>query len=137
MKTERLERQREDPYYVGSSTAPLASGGYDDVDVDSIPIVQLSFDLNPGATASPPPRREPTPPPVHIDIDGEMPEGFDYPAASAPSVATTPANPPSEEIPIAESKATEGTITKVVKKKRKDGSASKPKKKKDKPVAEV
>ncbi|KAM0754395.1 Adaptor protein complex AP-3 delta subunit [Meredithblackwellia eburnea MCA 4105] len=130
LKAERLERQRDDPYYVGSSTPAV-----DEDDIDSIPIVQLSLDLNPPSSkkkkAAKP--RPPTPPPVHIDIDGELPEGalLDSPA---PLVDVTPSPPvESEKIEAeqAESQAVvEGAVRKVVKKKKKEPGTSTPKKKK-------
>ncbi|KAG0055972.1 AP-3 complex subunit delta [Gryganskiella cystojenkinii] len=46
-KAERRERQKHDPYYIGGGEdSPKSSkkSGQDDLDVDSIPIVQLSMD---------------------------------------------------------------------------------------------
>lgn len=102
---------------------------FDDDDIDSIPIVQLSLDFSapaPSKRKAPRPR-PPTPPPVHIDVDGELPEG----ALVEPLVELAPAPEPEsvEEKAEIETKADEGTVLKVVKKKRKDPSA-KPKKKK-------
>ncbi|KAI5481703.1 AP-3 complex subunit delta-1 [Pseudohyphozyma bogoriensis] len=126
LKAERLERQRDDPYYVGSKSATPA-----EEDVDSIPIVKL--DLNFGtAPAPPPPPRVPTPPPMVIDVDGELPEGMELGAGAgggggAPPVVETPEG---ETATTAKDvQATEGVVTKVVKKKKKDANG-KPKKKK-------
>jgi AP-3 complex subunit delta-1 len=136
-----LERQRDDPYYVGSKAAK--QNEYDEEedndDIDSIPIVHLSLNLPPPVTRRASAPRSPTPPPVHIDIDGEMPEGNDHLAInqSEPEVI-----PPITPIVIAgegedvktDNIASEGAVLKVVKKKKKeskDGSLTpKPKKKK-------
>ncbi|KAL8286990.1 hypothetical protein RQP46_003996 [Phenoliferia psychrophenolica] len=128
LKADRLERQRDDPYYVGgSSPLPPSTSS----DIDSIPIVHLSLsDLVPSKPKKAPRPRPPTPPPVHIDIDGELPEGAALLAAPLVQVPVEPAVPAEEESTVAvETKAEEGTVLKVVKKKRKDPSG-KPKKKK-------
>lgn len=136
LKAERLERQRDDPYYVGS-TAPAPSATSDDV--DSIPIVQLDLNfVHPSSAQRPPtpPPREPTPPPVHVDVDGEMPDGFEL----APPVVESKVESEREEEPsevVVESKAQEGAVTKVVKKKRKEPSAGKKKKTSSKAVVEA
>ena len=122
LKAERLERQRDDPYYVGSSiTAPPTRDA-----VDSIPIVQLDLNFAAPARVLSPPPREPTPPPVHVDVDGEMPDGFDM----APSIVEAPAEVLQEKESVLESQAAEGTAVKVVKKKRKEQGAKKKKKEK-------
>ncbi|KAG0024588.1 AP-3 complex subunit delta [Entomortierella chlamydospora] len=44
-KAERRERQKHDPYYIGGNESPKSQKkGQDDLDVDSIPIVQLNMD---------------------------------------------------------------------------------------------
>ncbi|KAF8936356.1 AP-3 complex subunit delta [Dissophora ornata] len=44
-KAERRERQKHDPYYIGGSSSPKSQKkGQEDLDVDAIPIVQLSMD---------------------------------------------------------------------------------------------
>lgn len=118
MKADRLERQRDDPYYVGSSVAPPdegADGG------DIIPIAQLSLDHQLPTRRS----RAPTPPPVHIDVDGEMPDGVE------PEVEERVIVVVQEEKMKVETVATEGNVLKVVKKKKKDPSLVKIKKKKN------
>ncbi|GAA5878418.1 hypothetical protein JCM8547_003594 [Rhodosporidiobolus lusitaniae] len=130
-RAERLERQRDDPYYIGKSSAgAVTSGGGsdDEYDVDSIPIVKLDLDLPPPRQPTPLPR-EPTPPPMLVDIEGEMPTGFETPL---PVVEPTPAveEKQEEEIKV-DSRAAEGAAVKVVKKKKtKEGKEGKPKKKK-------
>ncbi|GAA5831936.1 hypothetical protein JCM3766R1_000162 [Sporobolomyces carnicolor] len=133
-RIERLERQREDPYYIGGSSTPQR---YDEDasedDVDSIPIVKLDIDLAPRRQQTPPPR-EPTPPPMLVDIDGEMPTIVATPSPRIEPVGekAAPASEEKVEESVAETKAPEGTILKVVKKKKKkDGalSSKKPKKK--------
>lgn len=123
-KAERIERQRDDPYYVG----PVARAD-SDVDVDSIPVVQLSLDFVPPRAGRAPPPRAPTPPPVHIDIDGEMPDGadFDIPPPVVEPIVEIPVEV--EPVEVVESQATESAVLKVTKKKKRD--PSKPKKKKE------
>lgn len=131
MKADRLERQRDDPYYIGSNSV-VTTPGIDDEDIDSIPIVQLSLDFATSVskrTRQPPPR-VPTPPAVHVEMDGELPEGAEL--VQLPSrpklveVSQIVVSPAAEEV-----KADEGVVTKVVKKKRKESSSGKSKKKKD------
>ncbi|KAF9115055.1 AP-3 complex subunit delta [Mortierella sp. AM989] len=44
-KAERRERQKHDPYYIGGDDSPKSQKkGQEDLDVDSIPIVQLNMD---------------------------------------------------------------------------------------------
>ncbi|KAG0213882.1 AP-3 complex subunit delta [Mortierella sp. GBA30] len=44
-KAERRERQKHDPYYIGGDSSPKSQKkSQDDLDVDSIPLVQLSMD---------------------------------------------------------------------------------------------
>ncbi|KAM5535884.1 hypothetical protein V8D89_010502 [Ganoderma adspersum] len=88
-KAERLERLRDDPYYLMDDRPPPRLGA---ADVESIPVVRLD-DLPPlaASTAAPSTARLPTlrstpAPPAQtfiIDRTGEMPEGA-VPAASAP-----------------------------------------------------
>lgn len=127
LKAERLERQRDDPYYVGSSSAPP----FTTEDVDSIPIVQLDLNFDaPSAQRLPsPPPREPTPPPVHIDVDGEMPDGFELAPPVVESKESSGGEEASKEAAV-ENKAAEGAVTKVVKKKRKEPGVTKKKKSK-------
>ncbi|GAA6027914.1 hypothetical protein JCM8097_001779 [Rhodosporidiobolus ruineniae] len=137
-RSARLASQRDDPYHLGSSGYQDAPSSDDDV--DSIPIVKLDLDLRSPPIRSPsPPTREPTPPPMLVDIDGELPPGFDAAAATVPlppsEVPSKPSTPPiAEEAPKVDTKATEGAAVKVVKKKKKDkdasGSGTKTKKKK-------
>lgn len=137
MKAERLERQRDDPYYVGSS-APLASYLHQqDLDVDSIPIVQLSIDDFNGlpshsSTIPPPSRRIRTPPPpVFVDLEGEMPDSIPSSNRSTPIPQLQPEEEKDkgevneEKEKSAERRAEEGLAIKVVKKKsKKDSSAN-------------
>ncbi|GAA5840988.1 hypothetical protein JCM9279_001282 [Rhodotorula babjevae] len=119
-RARRLEEQRDDPYYVGASSSKQAAS---DDDVDSIPIVQLDLDLR---SPSPPPR-EPTPPPMLVDIEGELPPM----QAPTPSARRTPepvAVPAAEvkEAAAAEpdAQAAQSSVVKVVKKKKKDGTGT-------------
>ncbi|GAA5914851.1 hypothetical protein JCM6882_007820 [Rhodosporidiobolus microsporus] len=133
-RADRLDRQRDDPYYIGASSATPPHLSYHDHsdsedDVDSIPIVKLDLNLPPPRVPTPPPR-EPTPPPMLVDVDGEMPTGFPAPISPDPPAAS-PATEEKVETPV-ESKAQEGGVVKVVKKKKKDkdGAATTTKKKK-------
>ncbi|GAA5969762.1 hypothetical protein JCM11641_008034 [Rhodosporidiobolus odoratus] len=133
LREERLDRQREDPYYIGKSPAVARLHEDDEDDVDSIPIVKLSLDL---PRAPSPPPREPTPPPMLVDVEGEMPTDSITSAAPAPRASATPPlvdtrDPTPEKV----ERAQEGAAVKIVKKKKKkekDGSegATKIKKKK-------
>ncbi|TBU29793.1 Adaptor protein complex AP-3 delta subunit [Dichomitus squalens] len=95
-KAERLERLRDDPYYLMDDRPPLTKFGA--TDVESIPVVKLD-DLPPLSTAIAPTARLPslrsTPaPPAQtfvIDKTGEMPEGAAR-TASAP-VSPQPQRP--------------------------------------------
>ncbi|GAA5969975.1 hypothetical protein JCM21900_001304 [Sporobolomyces salmonicolor] len=150
LRAERLERQRDDPYYVGSSSAPRPPHLPEDDDVDSIPIVKLDLDLAspslaPRREPTPPRAREPTPPPMAVDVEGEMPAGFQTPPPAAEPLVEKKQKEEEEKEDDGDDspnpaptkmdhKAEEGAVLKVVKKKRKDGgSAGKAKKKK--PVA--
>jgi len=90
-----------------------------DDDIDSIPIVALSLDFAaPSQHRAPPPPREPTPPPVFVDVDGELPDG----PLRAPAVVEQPAvaqavEERSEEI-VRDVEAVEGLAVRVVKKKK-------------------
>ncbi|GAA6001960.1 hypothetical protein JCM10207_003012 [Rhodosporidiobolus poonsookiae] len=138
LRAERLDRQRDDPYHLGKSSASPHLSRNDpssdsDGDVDSIPIVQLDLNL----PARTPPPREPTPPPMLVDVEGEMPTGFATPPVApspAPGVGGKPQTPVLEEKAEGADKAAEGAAVKVVKKKKKkDGEGEgvkKPKKKK-------
>ena len=66
---------------------------------------------------------------MHIDIDGEMPDGvdFDLPPPVVEPVVELPVE--LEPVEVIESQATESAVLKVVKKKKRD--PSKPKKKKE------
>lgn len=124
LKAERLERQRDDPYYIGNSSAPPTPAADDDHEVDSIPIVQLSLDFATPVRRPPsPPPRVPTPPPVHIDVDGELPEGAELgraPVLNLVNVEETE-KPQLEE----ERRASEVGVKKVVKKVTPKGSKKK------------
>ncbi|GAA6063860.1 hypothetical protein JCM10212_003551 [Sporobolomyces blumeae] len=132
-RVDRIERQRDDPYYIGRSATPQTGDDEDEDDVDSIPIVKLDLDLRSRREPTPPPR-EPTPPPMLVDVDGELPDHIAPPPRIEPVVASTLADETEKETKV-ESKAEEGAVLKVVKKKRKDGSSTKTKKKKSSPVA--
>ena len=80
----------------------------EDDDIDSIPVVQLSLDDI--AAARP---RSPTPPLMHVDVEGELPPS----RASRPSSTPTPQPVESPQI-TEQSPGDETTVTKVVKKKR-------------------
>lgn len=130
-RLDRMERQREDPYYIGGSSTPSYQEEEEE-DVDSIPIVKLDLNLPTRRKPTPPPR-EPTPPPMLVDVDGEMPT---FVASSAPRIdpleeKIEAVDPVVEDTPAIETKAEEGAVLKVVKKKKtKDGTTSKTKKKK-------
>lgn len=135
-RADRLERQRDDPYYMDDGGRGYHDGEGDDV--DSIPIVQLDLDLRfpPARTPTPPPR-EPTPPPMLVDVEGELPPGLAPGAVVAPSAAASRVESPSRAAegsgaatPEQETHAAEGSVVKVVKKKKKDGTAGTKKKKK-------
>ncbi|GAA5828331.1 hypothetical protein JCM11251_006201 [Rhodosporidiobolus azoricus] len=125
-RANRLERQRDDPYYVGSSSAAPPRLAYHDdddssEDVDSIPIVKLDLNFPPPRVPTPPPR-EPTPPPMLVDVEGEMPTGFSTPPPRAPTpppAIDSPAREEETEKPAGETKAKEGGVVKVVAKKKK------------------
>ncbi|KAK4058327.1 AP-3 complex subunit delta [Microbotryomycetes sp. JL221] len=111
----------------------------DDDDVDFIPIVQLDISLSSPLTNDAratevqppqPPPREPTPPPMHVDVDGELPDGVEL--DSSISIKQHHDEEDQDEkvaVPArVEVRAEEGTVKKVVKKKRKDGAGGTKKK---------
>ncbi|SCZ98801.1 BZ3500_MvSof-1268-A1-R1_Chr3-1g05630 [Microbotryum saponariae] len=124
LRSERLERQRDDPYYVGSTPA---GGAGDSDDVDAIPIVRLDLGTLTSQPRTPPPPREPTPPPVHIDVHGEMP-AIAPARLQTPSLGKAPgktddepstaAEAPPPETQEAEEAQASAVVTKVVKKKK-------------------
>ncbi|PHH64906.1 hypothetical protein CDD81_3763 [Ophiocordyceps australis] len=68
-RTERMERNRDDPFYIASSDTPrtstpihniLHSSNGPDLDIDSIPVMQLEFDKT-----DPPPHHSAAPPARH------------------------------------------------------------------------
>lgn len=123
--------------YAGSSTPQRYDEDEEEEDdVDSIPIVKLDIDLPPRRQPTPPPR-VPTPPPMLVDVDGEMPTMVATPPPRIEPVDEKVELLDQAEEPLPESKATEGTVLKVVKKKkRKEGTPStKPKKKKSSPTS--
>ncbi|GAA5826066.1 hypothetical protein JCM3770_005228 [Rhodotorula araucariae] len=127
-RAERLERQRDDPYYVGTSTVTYQQAASDD-DVDSIPIVQLDLDLrSPSARSTTPPPREPTPPPMLVDVEGELPPAFATPPV-VPSPSPQPPEGDKEAPPERDAHAAEGSVVKVVRKKKKDVGGGKKTKK--------
>ncbi|GAA6000116.1 Apl5p [Rhodotorula paludigena] len=135
-RADRLDRQRDDPYYMDDGGRGYHDGEGDDV--DSIPIVQLDLDLRspPARTLTPPPR-EPTPPPMLVDVEGELPPGLTPGAVVPPSAAASRVESPSiaaegsgAATPELDTHAAEGSVVKVVKKKKKDGTAGTKKKKK-------
>ncbi|TFY71813.1 hypothetical protein EVG20_g1192 [Dentipellis fragilis] len=96
-KSLRLERQRDDPYYIMDNSTPAIEPD----DVDSIPVVRLD-DLPPMSQvpmASPLPTllRNPSPvsrsEPFVIDKDGEMPEGAIFVPLPPSRQTSTPATP--------------------------------------------
>ncbi|SCV74260.1 BQ2448_6692 [Microbotryum intermedium] len=122
LRSERLERQRDDPYYVGSTPA----GGAGDSDgVDAIPIVRLDLGTLTSRPRAPSPPREPTPPPVHIDVEGEMPDmaAPRLQSSSANDLGRTDAAPPPDTREAEEAQAS-AVVTKVVKKKKATPSSS-------------
>ncbi|BGP38775.1 AP-3 complex subunit delta [Rhodotorula kratochvilovae] len=129
-RADRLERQRDDPYYVGTSSMAYQHPASDD-DVDSIPIVQLDLDLRSPRRRSPTaPPREPTPPPMLVDIEGELPPAFAT-SPIVPSPSPQPLEADKEEtLPERDARAAEGSVVKVVKKKKKDVAGGKKTKKK-------
>ncbi|KAM0788195.1 hypothetical protein ACM66B_001354 [Microbotryomycetes sp. NB124-2] len=106
-------------------------------DVDSIPIVKLDLDLaSPVRESGPPPSappREPTPPPMHVEVDGELPDGaalVDVSESVPSKLETTVFDEKERQSPVKDVKAEEGVVKKVVKKKRKDGTTATKKKSK-------
>ncbi|OBZ78815.1 AP-3 complex subunit delta-1 [Grifola frondosa] len=83
-RAERLERMRDDPYYLIDDRPSMKPNP---VDVDSIPVVRLD-DLPPLPQAVDPqlPNLRSSPAPVSFVIDraGEMPEGAVHPASQPP-----------------------------------------------------
>lgn len=85
-RQERLKRRKDDPYYIMDEKASKTQTPEDEDDIDSIPIVKLDLNDFPNASilnanrkktkkktkAKAP--RAPTPPPVVITTEGEMPE---------------------------------------------------------------
>jgi AP-3 complex subunit delta len=152
-RAERLEQQRDDPYYV-SSKAQAKTRAVDEI--EAIPVIKLDLaDLR-----SPPPqggestrsrqseRRPPTPPPAFVEVEGEMPTGvpLKQKAVSPPlvktegngevvaSADTAVASSTARLVPLTgadelETSATEAVGIKKVVKKRKDKDSSKTKKK--------
>lgn len=94
-------------------------------EIDSIPIVQLELDglTDARARVGSPPIREPTPPPVHVEIDGEMPDGSDLATPSAQSELPAAGHAPNSKVEAAaeptETRAEERSVKKVVSKKKK------------------
>ncbi|KIY50457.1 Adaptor protein complex AP-3 delta subunit, partial [Fistulina hepatica ATCC 64428] len=91
-KAERLERLKDDPYYIIDRKTPSTPAD----DIDSIPVVQLegmpSLLPNERSPYLPSNRHdrytlEPSPEPFVVDREGEMPEGVIAPAAVPPSTA--------------------------------------------------
>lgn len=69
-KAERLERNRDDPFYIPSNNIPqtstpihniLQNSNGPDLDIDAIPIMQLDLDKDGGAPQAPAPRPQPKP----------------------------------------------------------------------------
>jgi hypothetical protein len=152
-RAERLEQQRDDPYYV-SSKASAHTAVVDD-EIDAIPVIKLDLaDLQSPSQRSrqqqTTERRAPTPPPAFVEVDGEIPTGVPLKsttttpplarggaegnngeiAANTDDVAL-PVPSPSGAADELETSATEAVgIKKVVKKKRKEKDPSRVKKKK-------
>lgn len=133
-REERLERQREDPYYISErpKTSRRKGREVDEAepdDVDSIPIVKLDLTSS-NAAPSTRARAAPPPPPPIIDIEGEMPAGHLLRPKPKPTLSgatngsSTPASASGASrsgtpLPAVEQELTGVVPKKVVKKKRK------------------
>lgn len=84
-KAERIERNKDDPFYIPSSDTPqtstpihniLQNSNGPDLDIDSIPIMKLDLDSMP-SSAAPAPKPQPRPRPKIVIASDETLEGSD------------------------------------------------------------
>ncbi|KAJ4476579.1 adaptin N terminal region-domain-containing protein [Lentinula aciculospora] len=94
-RVERLERQRDDPYYIMDKNPPKPVPPAHDVDIDAIPVVKLDMPAfsEPVDSRLPSLRSTPyqsSPEPFYIDRVGEMPTGANRSHSNPSTLRSTP-----------------------------------------------